>query len=491
MIEWGISALSHDAALAVFVDGKLVFASHAERYSRIKNDKLLNAELLTDALVFGKPEVVYFYENPWLKKSRQLMAGQYNLLLKPGITKHLNSLGVFDFILHYTDHHESHVAGGYFSSGFDDAVIVCLDSIGEWETFSIWKGQEDSLDRIFSQNYPDSMGLWYSAITQRIGLKPNEHEYILMGMAALGNPEVFKQEMLSDFFEKIPTSTDPSFKLKHNLHRGCAWWKDEIKISEIYDIAAATQSIFEDAYEAILCYSKQYSKNLILTGGCALNCVANSIALEHFDNIWIMPNPGDAGSAIGAVLAHKRKQIEWPTAYLGHNIEGPYPTNDLLRELLTNQIVGVAAGRAEFGPRALGNRSLFADPRGPDIKEKVNKYKKRELFRPFAPVILEEYVDQFFDVPMGFTSPYMQFTATCKYPNEYPAIVHFDNTSRVQTVNEKDHPELYGLLRTWYIMTGCPMLLNTSLNIKDEPLVNTRADALRWEKENNLKVCLP
>lgn len=204
-----------------------------------------------------------------------------------------------------------------------------------------------------------------------------------------------------------------------------------------------------------------------------------------------MPNPGDAGSAIGTILAQTKNFIEWPGALLGHDIKGKYPSSDALRELLSNRITGVAAGRAEFGPRALGNRSLLADPRGDDIKDLVNKAKYREPFRPFAPAILEEYVDQYFDVPKGFKSPYMQYTALCKHPDKFPAIVHFDNTSRVQTVSKNDNPGFRKLLESWYFMTGCPMLLNTSLNIKGEPLVNTLEDAKRWENKYKLKICLP
>jgi carbamoyltransferase len=224
-------------------------------------------------------------------------------------------------------------------------------------------------------------------------------------------------------------------------------------------------------------------------GGVALNCSANQRIGNYFDNIWIMPCPGDAGSSLGAAALAHGGRINWTNSYLGHNIPGDYPVNAILDELVTRKIVGVASGRAEFGPRALGNRSLLADPRGPDIKDQVNEIKRRQKFRPFAPVILEEYVDQYFDMPRGFGhSRYMQAVAGCRHPDLFPAIVHHDGSSRVQTV-PADGSGIRELLEKWYVMTGCPMLLNTSLNIRGEPMVNDRADADRFEREYGVRVC--
>jgi carbamoyltransferase len=224
-------------------------------------------------------------------------------------------------------------------------------------------------------------------------------------------------------------------------------------------------------------------------GGVALNCTANRMLGEYFDKIWIMPCPGDAGSSLGAAALAFGRRVNWRNSYLGHCIPGVYPVNGLLDRLLTEQIVGVASGRAEFGPRALGNRSLLADPRGSEIKEKVNAIKRRQQFRPFAPVILEELADTYFDMPRGFSnSRYMQSVARCRVPELFPAIVHVDNTSRVQTVH-KDGSGIRELLEKWYVLTGCPMLLNTSLNIRGEPMVNDRADADRFEQLYGVTVC--
>jgi carbamoyltransferase len=219
-------------------------------------------------------------------------------------------------------------------------------------------------------------------------------------------------------------------------------------------------------------------------GGCALNCSANSLAYRYFNNVWIMPNPGDAGSAIGAVLARHNKHITLDNAYLGYNIEGEYPVEETISELKKTGIVGVANGRAEFGPRAFGNRSLLADPRGTDIKRRVNDIKQRQQFRPFAPVCLAEHAADLFD---GRVGPYMQYTSRVRDPHLYPAITHADGTARVQTV-QRDGSGIRRLLEAWYAATGCPMLLNTSLNIKGKPMVNDLTDAQEFAIMYNIKV---
>jgi carbamoyltransferase len=241
----------------------------------------------------------------------------------------------------------------------------------------------------------------------------------------------------------------------------------------------------------VMCNARDFrwSHNLVYMGGVALNCLANRNLGEYFENIWIMPNPGDAGSSLGAAAVVYGKRLYWTNAFLGHDIPGPYPVTALLDQLLSNSIVGVASGRAEFGPRALGNRSLLADPRGHDIKDRVNEIKRRQKFRPFAPVILAEMADQYFDFSPGWLdSNYMQSVARCRFPDRFPAICHYDGTSRVQTV-PPDGSGIRTLLEAWHTQTGCPMLLNTSLNIRGEPMVNDRADADRFEHQYGVKVC--
>ena len=472
MITWGISANSHDAALAVFNKDGLEFASHSERFSGIKNDPDLNTELIEYAKQWGEPDEVVWYERPFRKTLRQLRAGQGWRLRENNIRSYLRNYGI-SCPIRYSSHHLSHAAAGYYTSSFTDATVVCIDSIGEFETLTVWEGKGNNLKKKRSQGYPHSVGLWYSAMTQRIGLKPNEDEYILMGMAAYGKANRFYQDILDEFIEYVG---EGKVKFSHNLHRGCRWWKPGLTSEQdMYDIAAATQKVYEMILDKTLYYwSKTLSsRNLVLMGGCALNCSANGIAYKHFDNVWIMPNPGDAGSAIGAVLAHKKQHMEIDHVYTGYNIEGEYPVEEAISELKKTGIVGVANGRAEFGPRALGNRSLLADPRGEDIKRRVNDIKKRQQFRPFAPVVLAEHYHENFGGP---ANSYMQFTARCKNRDLYPAITHVDGTSRVQVVGP-DGSGIRKLLEAWYEATGCPMLLNTSLNIKGKPMVNDLTDA--------------
>ena len=495
MITWGISALSHDAALAVVKDRQLVFASHSERYSRIKNDKYLNVRLLHEALAYGAPDRICYYEQPLKKLTRQLYARQWNTAgrvlsnYKHELRNHVNDLGLqFGYKINQINipHHLSHAAAGYYTSKFREATIVVIDAIGEWETLTIWKAEDNKLTKLHSQWYPNSIGLWYSAMTQRLGLKPNEEEYILMGMSAFGDRQKYRQVLKDSFVKSIAKG---KVKFKKNLHRGCRDWQENLPVSEYFDVSAGVQQVYEDMLIGVMSHAKNISssRNLVFMGGCALNCVANSYIANMWDDVWIMPSPGDAGSSIGAILADMNTHIRWPGAYLGHEIQGKYPTNKIIKELLKTKVCGVASGKAEFGPRALGHRSLLADPRGDDIKDLVNKYKHREQFRPFAPMILAEHADTYFEMPVQ-ESPYMQFTATCRQPDKFPAIVHVDNTSRVQTVTKDDCPDVRNLLEKWYAETGCPMLLNTSLNIKGEPLVNSREDAKAFEQKHKIKV---
>ena len=491
MITWGWTGMAHDASLAVFGDKKLVFAAHAERYSRVKNDKNLNQDLIDEALDYGDPHKIYFYEQPLLKKTRQLYSKQYTLLGKESPTTYIRKFLKDAPKCTTTSHHHAHAGAGYYTSSYTDAAILNIDSIGEWDTVSIWTGEGDRLKKKWSQRYPHSIGIWYSAMTQRIGLKPQEHEYILMGMAAVGDPNRLYQDIKNDFIKLAPTRWNPNTLFKRNCHRGCLDWRPDLNTPQDYaDIASAVQRIYEEIFDGLVMYTKYATQkeNLVLMGGCALNCSANSIAYKYFKDVWIMPNPGDSGSAVGCVLAHWGHHVEWPGPYLGHNIKGEYPVEKILKNLQSKKITAVASGRAEFGPRALGNRSILADPRGDDVKSLVNSIKHRESFRPFAPAILAEHARDYFT---GYTGPYMQYTSTCKRPDRFPAIVHYDDTSRVQTVSATDNSGFRKLLERWYADTGCPMLLNTSLNIKGEPLVNTREDAERWTKQYGVEVCLP
>jgi len=484
MITWGISANSHDAAITVVnKHNEILFAAQSERYSKKKNDAHLHPDLIADALKYGKPDEVIWYENPWLKTFRQIRAGQS--ITNNNVYSYLSKYNIPTKRIDYVGHHESHASGGYFTSMFTNAAVLVIDAIGEFDTTTIWEGKDNQLKKKFSIKYPHSLGLWYSAMTQRVGLKPNEEEYILMGMAAYGDPFKYYDLILNDFFH-----FGDLFKLKHNLHRGCLWWRPELSTEQDkYDIAAATQYIYETYFKLLLSKARSLveSDNLVLGGGCALNCVANPLAYQYFKNVWIMPNPGDAGNSLGAIAAKRKTQLIWDSPYLGHNIDNQYPAEQLVDLLKKHKIVGVANGRAEFGPRALGHRSLLADPRGSEIKDKVNEIKRRQKFRPFAPAILHSQANDYFymDAP---ESPYMQYTMVCKKSEEFPAIVHHDGTSRVQTVSEYDSLNFYKFLKLWYEETGCPMVLNTSLNIRGKPMVNDENDAKDFEKMYGVKV---
>ena len=490
----GINGLNHDAAVALIEDGEVLFAGHSERYTGNKNDSDLNDELIADCLRYGKPDKIAYFERPYLKKLRQFRAGQYSeVFSRDNLPSNYLKRWIGNKPIHYVQHHQSHAAAGYYTSPYEESSIVVIDAIGEFETCTIWYAWGSHFEKRYSLKYPNSLGLWYSAMTQRLDLKPQEDEYILMGMAGWGTvDEELKQNIRNDFFN----DTDKPIDLKDNLHRGCLWWepeyyKDDGSDEWKFNIAANVQAICEEEIVKVFELTKKLvpeTDNCVYMGGVALNCVANSIiARDHYPNLWILPNPGDAGSSLGSAAYVYGEHINWTSPFTGYDIKGKYPTTKVLNQLLKGNIVGVASGRAEFGPRALGNRSLLADPRGTEIKDKVNEIKRRQKFRPFAPSVLEEHAHEIFDMPVR-KSQFMQFTAPCKFPDKYPAICHVDNTSRVQTVSKEDNIGYYNLIKKFYEKTGCPMVLNTSLNIKGYPIVNDHHDGIEFEKKYGVKV---
>ena len=489
----GISAGFHDAGATVLNrQGDILFAGHSERYSKFKNDENYCTALVQELAQYNPIDTVAYYERPLYKQLRQWYAGQGFNWRRLGVRKlvhqqigHAHWQDLKNY--HNYNHHLCHAAAGFQTSPYDSATVVVIDAIGEWETITIWGADYDSdgcavYKKLWQQNYPHSIGLFYSAITKRVGLHPLDEEYITMGMSGWGRPDWYSAmcNAVIDDFDKIT--------FKNNLHTGFA--DDFLAAATDEDIACAAQMITEDLVQNVMQRARrlQWSKNLVYMGGVALNCLANRHLGKYFENIWIMPCPGDAGSSLGAAALAYGKRVNWTNAYLGHDISSPYPTDAVVDHLVAHSIVGVANGRAEFGPRALGHRSLLADPRGPDIKDRVNEIKRRQKFRPFAPVILEEYADTYFDMPRGWSdSRYMQVVARCRVPDLFPAVIHVDGTSRVQTV-PKDSSGIRQLLESWHAKTGCPMLLNTSLNIRGEPMVNDRADADRFEMLYGVKV---
>ena len=440
----GISEGFHDAALCLLQNSKILYASQSERYSKVKNDPWVHPDQWPKADRY-QPNIVAYYEKPFRKNLRRLYAGQS--WQKPRVN--------YDYSF---GHHQSHAAAGYYTSPFDECNILVIDAIGEWDTISVWKAKNNLMDKVYSRKYPYSLGLLYSAITQRIGLKPNEDEYITMGMSAFGNPKY-----------------DLEYLLWENNHKGVG---DIFPEASVEDLAASIQVLYER--ELLKLIEMCPHENLVLMGGCALNCAANSKIKGK--NIWIMPAPGDAGSAIGAAALVLKKKLKWRSPYLGYPILQGVPVKSVVRELLDNKVCGIANGKAEFGPRALGNRSLLGDPRF-DIKDTVNQIKRRQLFRPFAPAILEEFKDEYFEGPMN---EYMQFVAKAKH--DYSSVTHVDGTARVQVVTKDCGSNLRFILEEFYEQTGCPMLLNTSLNIKGQPMVNTWEDAEEWSKKYNVAI---
>ena len=472
MIILGINETSHDASASLIQDEKILFAGHTERYSKQKNDCWINDSLINDALSYGTPNIIAYYEKPLLKASR--------LFLRGGAGDWKPRFDLPNVPRKIFGHHYSHACAGYYTSTFNNAAIVVLDAIGEYNTSTIWVGENNNIKLKHKQNYPVSFGLFYSAFTQLIGLMPNQEEYIMMGMAAYGDWKKHYKKV-SEYF--------PSYNSqKYNFHKGIndwGWIKSE---QDKFDIAAAVQVVYEQRLNDFMRMAKAMTgkNNLVFMGGCALNSSANTLLWNIFDDVWIMPNPGDAGSSLGAAAALYGKHLDWKTPYLGYDLGREYPVQQIVDGILKNGIVAVATGRAEYGPRALGNRSILADPRDPNIKNKVNLIKQREMFRPFAPVVMAEQASAWFD--MNFESPYMQYTVKCLQPEKIPSVVHADGTSRVQTVNKSQHLGLWTVLKEFYKITGVPVLLNTSLNIKGQPLLNDENDIYLWEKQYKNKI---
>jgi carbamoyltransferase len=499
-VIWGISAGFHDASLSVIYDGHIVFAGHSERYSGVKNDKFLNPAIVRDAELCQRwyhkppaPDVVVYYENPFLNWTRRLYAGQRR---GPSVYQHIRDLGLmkenmgiqyYEQKLVTVGHHESHAAAGFYTSPFEEAAIVVIDAIGEWDTTSVWIGKGNSMKKIWSAKYPNSMGLLYSAFTQRCGFKPNEEEHSLMALSAYGVPK-YSDAIKRDFIE---LGEGPEYTLKQNVHTGIGNW---MPAADPTDLAASIQKVLEEYLERLFDWVEYTTKqqNLVYMGGVALNCVANSNVLLNgvFDDVWIMPNPGDAGSSLGAALAYLGEHVSWESPYLGAEpwgeIEDGYK-EDSIRELLAGNPIAWTWGRAEFGPRALGNRSLLIDPRFRTSRHKMNKIKQRQSFRPFAACVLEERASEYFDMGKRTSLPYMQYAVKVKKPRELSAVVHIDNTCRVQTVTRDQNPHLADLLERWGEATGCSVLLNTSLNTKGQPLINNDDQAKAFAKEHGIR----
>jgi len=425
----------------------------------------------------------------------------------------------------FPSHHMSHAAYTFYTSPFEESAIITVDGVGEWTTTAFGYGKNNSIKLTHDVRWPHSLGLFYSAFTYYLGFKVNEGEYKVMGMAAYGKPKFYDKilEKLIDVKEdgsfqlnmKYFSFTYDKVMVKKNFADlfGVPVRKADSEVEQIhYDIAASAQLVLEDILMKIVknVHEKTKQKNLCLGGGVALNGMANYKILKNgpFENLHIPPSPGDGGSAIGCALYAyhsffdvKRKS----TTLISKNISnlsylGPSYSDSTIKSFLDSQkinyetlekenllkqtanfvanqkVVGWFQGSMEWGPRALGNRSILADPRNEKMKDIVNeKIKHREKFRPFAPSILEEHVSEYFDIDIK--SPHMLFVVPIKKSEKIPAVTHVDGTGRLQTVSRELNPLYYDLINEFYKITGVPVVLNTSMNVMGEPIVNTPKQA--------------
>tara|TARA_B100000029_G_scaffold98987_1_gene89205 strand:+ start:503 stop:2215 length:1713 start_codon:yes stop_codon:yes gene_type:complete len=493
---------------------------------------------------------IAFYDKPLLKFERLLdnyiavaPRGLYSFVhtIPKWIHKRLwikdeikNNLKGFTGKIIFPEHHLSHAAYAFYTSPFEKSAILSVDGVGEWSTTSIGYGEKTAIKLSHDIRWPHSLGLFYSAFTYFLGFQVNEGEYKLMGLASYGEPKFYDKildnlidvkddgsihlnmKYFSFTFDKV--MTNKKFSDLFGIERR----NENDEMSQLhYDIGASAQKVLEEIILKMVnfLYEKTKIKNLCLAGGVALNGVANYRILKEskFENIHIPPSPGDAGSAIGCAkyLYHayhgNERVIETISSNrISENVYvGPSHSNEQIKEfleknnisyeLLDNEqllkttaklisegnVVGWFQGKMEWGPRALGNRSILADPRKKEMKDILNeKIKHRESFRPFAPSILEEFCSEYFDIDI--TSPYMLFVAPIKKPNLIPAVTHVDGTGRLQTVSKQSNPLYYNLINEFYKLTSVPVIINTSMNVKGEPIVNTPKEAYNMLQKTDM-----
>ena len=590
----GISCFYHDSAAALIKGEKIIAAAQEERFTRKKHDSAFPKNAIKYCLEeakidFDKIEYIAFYDKPFLKFERLLETYlaevpfgfrsfamaipvwlKEKLFLKDTLIKELFSIQqeldskidaddkvivkelkqeITDKLL-FAEHHQSHAASAFFPSPFETAAVMTMDGVGEWTTTSIMHGIGNDLKPLKEIHFPHSLGLLYSAITYYCGFKVNSGEYKLMGLAPYGKPQYV--DLIRN--NLIDIKEDGSFKLdmkyfnytvgltmtNEKFHKlfGRAPRKAETKISQFeMDVAASIQAITEEIVIKLAKTAKKItgSKNLCLSGGVALNCVANGKILREniFENVWIQPASGDAGGALGAAQAgyyqhlknqrtcYKNGKDNMQGSYLGKKysneevkkyfdqIGAKYIkaknadelSNIVADSLAKEKVVGWHQGRMEFGPRALGGRSIIGDPRSTNMQKTMNlKIKYRESFRPFAPAVMREDLQKYFDIK-DVDSPYMLIVAPVKQEirkkmtkkqeelfgieklnivrSDLPAITHVDYSARIQTIHEDTNPRFYNLIKAFKEKTGCSVLINTSFNVRGEPVVCSPEDSYK------------
>lgn len=550
----GISCYYHDAAACLIRNGEIVAAAAEERFTRIKHDNSfpLNAIrycLDSVRIAMNELEEVVFYEKPILKYDRVLhqlletyprcysvakkTIGQwFNYRLQ--IQKKLNDELFYGQRPLYLSHHLSHAASAYYLSRFKRAAIVTIDGVGEWATTTMGYGENGAIHIDQEIRFPHSLGLLYSTITTYLGFSANDAEYKVMGLAAYGDPEPF----LPQFKKLITQFSDGSFQL--NMRYFDFDWSDQRMFSDelvalfgksprkpetkIYshhqNIAAALQQTLEEIVLRIfdIAHERYHADNLCFAGGVALNSVLNGKILSKtkFKRVYIPPDPSDAGGAMGAALyvAKQKKHAlksQAFTPFLGPDYSWNkiqkvlkeervtytfyQDKEDLLqlvaRLLQRKKIIGWFQGRMEWGPRALGNRSILASASTEQMRDIINKkVKHRELFRPFAPVVLEEFVDDYFfadrNLPVSARYMLMVYPFRDAMKNKVPAVVHVDGSGRLQTISRDDNPLYYDLIETYHQLTGVPIIINTSFNVRGEPIVCTPEDAIACFRKTDI-----
>jgi len=563
----GLALFYHDSSSCVVKDGVVIAAAQEERFTRLKHDENFPTQAIEYCLkeagiALADIDGVCFYEKPLWKFERLLLTYiqewprgfisflkamrawlSQKLWMEHIIRKELLSIRTTEQLIngvtelskeaqkslkveidalkiYYVPHHLSHAASTYYPSGFDDATVLTVDGVGEWSTTSLAVGKGAQLTLKEEMVFPDSLGLLYSAFTYYLGFKVNSGEYKVMGLAPYG-----EAKYTDKIWELLDVFEDGSFRLKPQFfayryglrmtskkfvkHFGKAVRQPEDELTQWHkDVAASLQLVTEELMLKLTQYAQtQYGgKNLCLSGGVALNCVANGRIVREgpFENVYVFPAAGDAGGSVGAALYVQsiltpKQKLKTPveTIYLG-NQSTETEINDFLQgygikaekmesddradiiaaQLEDNQVIGLFQGRMEFGPRALGNRSIIADPRQNENWKRVNlKIKFREDFRPFAPSVMADKADEIFELN-GVPSPYMLLTAGTKAKN-LPAITHVNNSARIQTVTAKENQAYYDILSVFNDKTGCPVVINTSFNVRGEPIVCDHVDAFK------------
>ena len=537
----GISCFYHDSAAALLRDGELVAAAHEERFTRKRHDPDLPSHavrycLREAGLSIEDVDYLAFYDKPFVKFERILMTYiatfprslrsyskampvwlKQKLLVDKPIRKELGYKGQ----ILYAEHHQSHAAAAFLPSPFEEAAILTVDGVGEWATATQGIGRGNRVDLLREIRFPHSLGLLYSAFTYYLGFKVNSAEYKVMGAAPYGKPRYADKI----FEELVDLREDGSFKLNMKYFAydygltmtnrrfeelfGQPRRDSESKLEEFHwDMAASIQKVTEEVMLRMArdVHQRTGAKHLCLGGGVALNCVANGRILREgpFQDLWIQPAAGDAGSALGAALFVEHQVLGKPRKFrMDHAFWGPHYSEEEVRAYLDERhvpyrtlardemirevarlldeeqaVVGWFQGRLEWGPRSLGSRSIIADARNPENWKRVNlKIKYRESFRPFAPAVLAEKTSEWFDIDRE--SPYMLLVCQVREGRHIPAVTHVDGSARIQTVRREQHAEFYDLMREFDRRTDCPVLINTSFNVRGEPMVCSPDDAYR------------